>query len=130
MMLPEAEPYPLRDDIIIWPRWSYSVHTQAALWRRASLLRALRSVGRMSIEDFELDASRFFNESEFTWEKHVSFRLPAPPSPSLFLDSCDKADWPIGYHNLYNRGQPDPRHDGFLRTHGLGGSQKEQRRKK
>ena len=74
----------------------------------------------MSIEDFELEASSFFNESEFTWEKHVSFRLPAPPSPSLFLDSCDKANWPVGYHNLYNRGQPDPRHHGFLRTHGLG----------
>jgi hypothetical protein len=120
MMLPEAEPYPMRDDIIIWPRWSYSVHTQAALWRRTSLLRALRRVGRRSIEWFELEASTFFNDHEFAWEKHVSFRLPAPASPSLFLDSCDKTNWPIGYHNLYNRGQPDPRHSGFLRNHGLG----------
>jgi hypothetical protein len=120
MMLPEAEPYPLRDDVIIWPRWSYSVHTQAALWRRASLVRALEKVGRMSIEWFELEASAFFNDHEFTWEKHVSFRLPAPASPSLFLDSCDKTNWPIGYHNLYSRGQPDPRHEAFLRDHGLG----------
>jgi hypothetical protein len=119
MMLPDAQPYPGREDIVIWPRWTYSVHTQAALWRRSSLLRTLRRVGRQSIDVFELESSNIFNEHEFSWERHVSFRLPAPPSPSLYLDSCDKTHWPISYHNLYHRGQPDARHDAFLRAQGL-----------
>lgn len=119
MMLPEAHDYPSRDDIIIWPRWTYSVHTQAALWRRSSLLRTLRGVGPQSVEAFELVGSNIFNEQEYSWERHVSYRLPPPPSPSLFLDSCDKTYWPIGYHNLYHRGCPDPRHDVFLRTQDL-----------
>jgi len=114
MMLPSAESYPTRKDIIIWPPWSYSVHTQAGLWRRSSLLRALKRAGPISIAAFETTASEIFNQHEFGWERHVSFRLPPPPSPSLFLDGCDKTYWPIGYHNLYTKGQPDPRHDGFL----------------
>src|SRR5208283_1641652 len=119
MMLPSAEPYAARDDVIIWPRWAYSVHAQAALWRRASLIRTLRRVGHRSIEAFESAGSHIFNEHEFGWEKHVSFRLPEPPVPSLFLDRCDKTHWPVSYHNLWRRGRPDLRHEQFLRAEGL-----------
>jgi hypothetical protein len=121
MMLPSAQTYPMRDDIVIWPCWDYSIHTQAGLWRRASLLRALRQAGKMSIGYFEVCASVNFNERESAWERHVSFRLPAPANPSLALDWCDKTHWPIGYHNLCTRGKPDPRHERFLRDHGLAG---------
>jgi len=114
MMLPSSEPYAGRDDVIVWPRWDYSVHTQAGLWRRRSLQRALRRVGRASIERFELDGSDHFNQHESAWERHVSFRVPEPPSPSLFLDEVDKRDWPIAYHNLFRRGRLDARHSGFL----------------
>lgn len=119
MQLPASTPYPGNDGVIVWPRWSYSVHTQAALWRRTSLLRAVRRAGRLSIGAFEIEGSRHFNEHEFAWEKHVSFRLPAPPVPSLFLDSCDKTHWPVAYNNLCNQGRPDARHEAFLRTQGL-----------
>jgi len=119
MQVPASTPYADRQEVMVWPRWSYSVHTQAALWRRTSLLRAVRRVGRRSIFAFELEASKLFNERDFEWERHVSFRLPPPPVPSLFLDTCDKAHWPIAYHNLCHQGRRDPRHHDFLRAHGI-----------
>ena len=93
-----------------------------ALWMLAGAsIPAFAQDSKAWLESQGLEAvdSKSFNEFEFAWEKHVSFRLPPPASPSLFLDCCDKTHWPIGYHNLYNAGQPDARHDGFLRDQGL-----------
>jgi FkbM family methyltransferase len=119
MMTPSGQPYAGRTDVVVLPRWEYSVHTQAGLWRRESLLRMLRRLGHASIDAFELQGSRLYNDYEADWERHVSFNLPEPPVPSLFLDSCDKTFWPVPYHNLVRRGRPDERHAAFLRAEGL-----------
>lgn len=45
------------------------------------------------------------------------------PNPAYvgghLIDGFDKRDWPLPYHNLMHAGQPEPRHDDFLRSEGF-----------
>ena len=99
--------------------WSYSLNTQAALWRRDVLLTALRAVGRTSIERFELDGSRWFNEQEGRYGSACRIPTKDPPTRSDCLDETDKEDWAIPYHNLMRRGGADPRWRDWCRQNGV-----------
>lgn len=99
--------------------WAYSVNTQAALWRRDTLLAVLRACGRTSIERFELDGSRWFNAVD--GRLGAACRVPTkdPPVRSDCLDETDKTDWAIPYHNLMRRGGADPRWRDWCRQNGV-----------
>lgn len=99
--------------------WAYSLNTQAALWRRDVLLTALRAVGRTSIERFELDGSRWFNESGGQYGAACRVPVADPPTRSDCLDETDKTDWALPYHNLMRRGGADPRWRDWCRQNGV-----------
>jgi hypothetical protein len=118
MQLPTSRPYDRASGVLVCPAWDYTVHLQAGIWRRSSLLAILAELHGASCDSFELAGSEIQN-SRVPAELHLMFDLPAPANPSLFLDSVEKDHWPIPYHNLMRRGTPDPRHDEFLRREGF-----------
>lgn len=113
IQLPSARQYNGCDGVIICPHWDYTVHLQAGLWRRSTLVRILGQLRGASCESFEITGSDIQNQLS-TPELHLAFDLPPPAHPSLFLDSTEKTHWPMPYHNLMHRGQPDARHFDFL----------------
>jgi hypothetical protein len=115
----QALPYERAERAVVFQRWAYSVNTQAALWRRASLLRLLQAVPDASIEQFELSASAYHNQHLYPREKHAGAAIPVPPDPSDWVDDTDKTMWVFAYHNLMHRGAVDSRHRQFLATHGI-----------
>jgi Galactosyltransferase len=120
MGAPEKGPYPGRPDTILFPRWAYTVNLQAAIWRRASLLRILKACGmKVNIDTVEIAGTKYFNEREFDTETAVGANVAEPPNPSLFLDGVEKDGWVLPYHNLVHRGVVDGRHAEFLRREGL-----------
>jgi hypothetical protein len=104
------------------PAWDYTVHLQAGIWRRLSLLRLLRHV-QLNPWQFELEASRHHNKNLFGIESIAYFDLPDPPATKnpLFLDGNDKTEWVLPYHNLMHQGKVDDRWSGFLKEHGFEG---------
>lgn len=118
MALPEQLSYDLKNAIVAYPRWTYSINLQAAIWRRASLINLLEQVGPCNAGDFELRASRYYNEQRSNGERHLSFACD--PGTPLFLDSdAGKSHWVIPYHNLMHAGAADLRHAAFLAQHGI-----------
>lgn len=117
-----SEPlYQSESDVIQYPAWDYSIHLQAAIWRRSSLLRSLHAVGDVDAVEFELAGSRFFNEHGHRYERHLAYA--SPKETPLFIDSDSrKGDWVVPYHNLIRRGQYDSRHESFVIDHGLNAS--------
>jgi hypothetical protein len=101
-----------------YPRWTYTVHTQAGIWKRASLLMLLSQLGGARIESFEITGSDIANQAK-PGAIHPGFRDFGPQAESLHLDSCSKCDWVVPYHNLIHRGTPNPRWNEFLAAHGL-----------
>lgn len=118
MCLPSSSVYEKCEDVLVYPDWEYTVHLQAGIWRRSSLLRLLRQLPGASCESFETTGSAIQNKSKQR-ERFLSFKLPTPSEPSLFLDTTEKTFWPIPYHNLVHRGTPDPRHFEFLANEGF-----------
>jgi hypothetical protein len=101
------------------PRWSYSVNTQAALWRCSALRDVAAHTIGCEIEAFELAGSTWFNQHGFEKYLHCQVAMPAPPKPSAFVDEMDKTHWALPYNNLMRRGRFDTRHSAFLERHGV-----------
>lgn len=118
MQLPSTAPYESAPGVLVCPHWDYTVHLQAGVWRRSSLLRLLTQLSGANCDAFELAGSEIQNQLS-TPELHLIYDQPAPAHPSLFLDSVEKTHWAVPYHNLLRRGRPDPRHDAFLRREGF-----------
>ena len=108
-----------RQTLLRLPRWDYTVNTQAALWRRSVLLEILQIHASATIEEFELEGSRWFNRERFERYEHCQVMMPEPRNPSGFVDETEKTHWAIPYNNLMRRGRRDPRHVAFLASHGL-----------
>jgi SAM-dependent methyltransferase len=107
-----------RGPLLQLPRWSYSINTQAALWRRDLLLEVLMRHADASIERFELEGSKWFNAERFDCEIHCQVPIPEPDRPSECVDATDKSYWAFPYHNLMHRGAPNSVHVAFLAEHG------------
>lgn len=119
IQLPASRPYDRADRVLVCPPWDYTVHLQAGIWRRSSLVRILSQLRGASCESFEITGSDIQNQLSPP-ELHLIYDLPTPAHPSQFLDSTEKTYWPIPYHNLMRRGSPDPRHAEFLAREGFG----------
>lgn len=114
-----AGPKSRRGELLQLPKWAYSVNTQAALWRRALLHAALLAHPHIGSDEFELSASKWFNETQSERYAHCQIDMPEPPRPSGYVDETDKRHWALPYHNLMHRGRPCVRHRTFLAARGL-----------
>jgi hypothetical protein len=114
-----VSPKRARGELLDLPPWSYSVNTQAAIWRRDLLLDVLQNHLSATIEQFELTGSAWFNSQRFDRDAHCQAPMPEPANQSPFVDENDKSHWVLPYHNLMHRGAFDQRHAEFLRRQGL-----------
>jgi hypothetical protein len=114
-----ANPKTIMNRLLRLPPWTYSVNTQAALWRRDLLLQAAMENVEEAIDQFELAGSVWFNNCRAKIDMHCQVPMPEPENPSAFVDEMDKTHWALGYRNLMRRGSPDPRHAAFLQSQGV-----------
>lgn len=91
---------------------------QAAIWRRSWLLELARGMDeRTSPWGFEALATR---KARSISMQVCGAQMPTPAYVGGHLiDGFDKSDWPLPYHNLMHRGQPEMRHETFLRDQGF-----------
>ena len=91
---------------------------QAAIWRRAWFLELASGMGpRTSPWGFESLATqkarkipRAICTAKFAEPRYVGGHL---------VDGFDKSDWPLPYHNLMHRGEPELAHEAFLHAEGF-----------
>lgn len=91
---------------------------QAAIWRRSWFLELVRGMDeRTSPWGFEALATR---KARSILMQVCGAQMPTPAYVGGHLiDGFDKSDWPLPYHNLMHRGQPEWRHEAFLRDQGF-----------
>ena len=91
---------------------------QAAMWRRSWFLELAQTMdGRASPWSFEAMATRAARSRRLDI---CAAKMPEPRYVGGHLvDGFDKTDWPIPYHNLMHRGEPNGDHAGFLRREGF-----------
>lgn len=91
---------------------------QAALWRRDWFLELDAGMsGATSPWGFESAATETVRRLQM---EVCAADLPDPTYlGGHLLDAFDKRDWPLPYHNLMHAGNPETRHDEFLRTEGF-----------
>jgi hypothetical protein len=91
---------------------------QAALWRREWFLELAEGMdGNTSPWGFESAATQ---RAKQVPREVCAADIPDPPYVGGHLiDGFDKRDWPLPYHNLMHAGNPDQRHDEFLRGEGF-----------
>ena len=96
----------------------YPILLQAGLWRCDWFLKlAARMSDNTSPWGFESAAAPLARD--------LSMEVCAAdiPDPAYvgghLLDGFDKRDWPLPYHNLMHAGNPEVRHDDFLRREGF-----------
>ena len=118
------EPMPEYDgQFVTFPRWDWTINTQAGLWRRSDLLAICQGAADLcgaSPWQTEQAWSHWFHCN--LWDKGyriAGWNCPEPSNPSGFVDSVDKRGWPVAYNNLFHTGKRDSRHDAFLRSEGL-----------
>lgn len=91
---------------------------QAAIWRRSWFLQLAETMD---------DAT-----SPWSFEAMVTQRAKVHPAQICaaqmpeprhrgghLIDGLDKSDWPLPYHNLMHRGEPELAHEAFLRREGF-----------
>lgn len=117
------EPYPHDRDFVLFPKWDWTINTQAGLWRRADLLTICQlGADLCGASPWKTEQALSHRFHELLWPKGyriAGWNCPEPSNPSGFVDSVDKTGWPLAYHNLYHSGQRDQRHEAFLRAEGL-----------
>lgn len=91
---------------------------QAAIWRRSWFLELARDMdARTSPWGFEALATRKARKVPMGI---CAAQMPTPAHiGGHLIDGMDKADWPLPYHNLMHRGQPELRHEAFLQAEGF-----------
>lgn len=91
---------------------------QAALWRREWFLELSDAMD-------ENTGPWGFESAATQWVKRAPREICAADIPDAayvgghLIDGFDKCDWPLPYHNLMHAGQPEERHDDFLRREGF-----------
>lgn len=109
-------------DILAYPRWNYSVNTQAAYWRVSCLVELLKTLGSATINNFEGKGSKIWNRRFFEQYQCLTFRSPQSTPLLLDRDPC-KNQWVMPYHNLVHRGAWDSHHREFLKSEGFDGQE-------
>lgn len=91
---------------------------QAAIWRRSWFLELARGMDeRTSPWGFEALATRRARSMRMDV---CAAEMPTPAYVGgHMIDGFDKSDWPLPYHNLMHRGQPELRHEAFMRAEGF-----------
>lgn len=91
---------------------------QAAIWRRSWFLELARGMDeRTSPWGFEALATR---KTRTTPIEICAAQMPTPAYiGGHLIDGFDKSDWPLPYHNLMHRGQPELTHEAFMRAEGF-----------
>ena len=91
---------------------------QAAIWRREWFIELARQMDRRtSAWGFEARATQLARREP---GRVCAFELSGKPAGGgFFIDAIDKSDWPLPYHNLMHRGEPQLAHGPFLRREGF-----------
>jgi hypothetical protein len=91
---------------------------QAAIWQRAWFLELAEGMDpTASAWSFEAMATQ---AAKLRPREICAIDMPEPRYVGGHLiDAFDKSDWPIAYHNLMHRGQPELMHEPFLRKEGF-----------
>lgn len=91
---------------------------QAAIWRRSWFLELARGLSpATSPWSFEAAATQ---RAKLIPRDICVADVPDPVYMGGHLaDAFDKTHWPLPYHNLMHRGEPEERHEAFLRREGF-----------
>lgn len=91
---------------------------QAAIWRRSWFLQLAEEMdGATSPWSFEAMATQ---RAKVHPAQICAAQMPEPRHRGGHLiDGLDKSDWPLPYHNLMHRGEPELAHEAFLRREGF-----------
>jgi len=91
---------------------------QAAIWRRSWFLQLAEGMDdATSPWSFEAIATQ---RAKLHRAQICAADIPEPRHlGGHLIDGLDKSDWPLPYHNLMHRGEPELAHERFLREHGL-----------
>jgi hypothetical protein len=91
---------------------------QAAIWRRSWFLQLAEQMDdATSPWSFETIATQ---RAKVHRAQICAADIPEPRHRGGHLiDGLDKSDWPLPYHNLMHRGEPELGHERFLRQQGL-----------
>jgi hypothetical protein len=91
---------------------------QAAIWRQSWFLKLADGMDdATSPWSFEAMATQ---RAKVHRMEICAAQMPEPKQlGGHFIDGLDKSDWPLPYHNLMHRGEPELQHEQFLREHGL-----------
>jgi hypothetical protein len=96
---------------VIPSEWDYVVNFQTRIWRRAPLMKILgelpENTTNMALEPL---ASKAFRRL-YPDGKAVTYAIPNPERPSVFVDSTDKSQWIVPFDNLVHAGKMNPRYD-------------------
>ncbi len=96
---------------VISSEWEYAVNFQARIWRRTALRRILeRLPPQTSNRNLEPLASAILRLL-FPNRRVITYAIPDPERPSLFVDCTDKSAWIVPFDNLVHAGRQNPTYD-------------------